>query len=292
MFSPIAFVILVFEKEEKSVTPSAPKQPRTEMPKKVVWTSLQEDTDAADKKWLELQLQFNDKAVDAGVMEFPSFQMACGKSVKIRFNFKDGQIFVRFQKVSKMEQSGKDLVYNLDLDLIQWMEFLDYHPQLLEFIKAVEKRSGKAVHDVFGMGENDSRIQSLNYNWKQCQFELQDGIRITAKWNMKIQNCTVDVRKGVWTTDGSAPQWKPTTSGICLSARSFDYFARFLTIKVRNGIRMWTNVYRAGSDLWGSLLSTYKGTEASMEPRSYIWAPLQSVEAEELEENAVAAAAN
>lgn len=271
------------KKEEKKGTINLPEAKTVEEKKTPAWGLLLEKENKEDKEWLERQTYYNDKAVDDGTVLYPNFQLASGKSVGVLYRFKDGECFVRFKKVE-----GEKICI-IDLNMHQWGELLMIKNQLLEFIHAVEGRIEKKVHKVFGLQEDDKRITKLSKGWMQHQFELLDNVRVTAKWHLKLKNCTIDIRRYVQCFDDEPPvlsKWIATQSGICLAARSFDYFARFLPVKVRNGLRMWGNMHQPGSLLWGSLFSSYQPAKETVAgKKANAWAPLASVEDDEAELN-------
>lgn len=262
--------------------PMAEPAPSTSGMTTLQWFTLDEQNNAKDRTFVDRMNLMNDSQIVEGRVVYPAFKIGVMKTVKVEYIFKDGQINILFEKAPSA--GSKDAPITLRLTLYQWQTLWENDNLFQETFKAVEGKNSRNVEEIWGLVHEEDKkrkdFRNLPNNWVQYRFDMVDDIRITLRWNYKIKNCTIDIRKGEEVSiDGKGLFWKGSLEGICLAARSYDFFCRYLTPKIRNAIRMWTDMHRSGDHLWHSLFSTYKPLPSgSLMMKAYSFASFRPVE--------------
>lgn len=219
---------------------------------KRIWFSLD---DQEDEWWINKQNSFNDNKLLNGKVHFPAWQIVSQKRVKLEYHFATGNVFIVFQKLPEFG-NGEQIV-ELRLDVVQWGHLQTKMHFIFDFIKAVEGKNGKKVSDVLNFEEARSNIKTL-INWSNLTLDLVDNLKLVLRWNEKLKNSSVEIRRFEAVEEGEIKYMVKGKEGICFSAGGFDYLHRYLSKKITNGVRMWSNMHASGSVLWESCMSTYK----------------------------------
>lgn len=261
-----------------------------------MWRTLDETSNEKDMAYVQQHLLANDTSVSEGKVLYPVFKIGSQKLIRVEYTFKNGQIHILFEK-SFPAGSGQQPVV-LRLSLMQWHALQTKDILIRETINAVEGKANRTVEEIWKLTDEKQRegkdFQKLPHNWHQFRFLLEGDVVITLKWNYVTKNSTVDIRRcDAVERPGQSVFWKGTREGICLAAKSYDFFSRYLIPKIRNATRMWSDTYKSTEHLWESLFSTYKRRPQGEFPyRPYSFLSFRPVEDSDEEEGEIGCADN
>jgi hypothetical protein len=217
---------------------------------------------AADQPLVEKNAEFNDQKLQEFKLYGPEFKVVSCKKIGTMFNPNTGLVEFRFRTFPFNWGQGK--ISTLTMDSHHFLELAYMSHDILRCIYSVEGRE----NTIYGPPRELSTIlnweERKDVEYKQfrdthvCKLPLCDEYSIDFVWNVKTKETYVYIYKG---KENSSDNRAPTDDKFVLSGGGFDLFAREILPKLRNSLRYWGNVYKAGKDVWDSLYSKY-------EPRS------------------------
>ena len=214
----------------------------------------------ADQILVDKINQLNDDKLETFKLYGPEFKIVSCKKIGTVFDPSTGMVDVRFRTFPFSTPNGK--VAALSMNSCYFGELVHRCNTLLSCIYSVEGRH----HPDFGTPRDVKKILSwdtkLNYtystyhDWHTCKMPLLAEYFVDFRWNSKSKETTVYIYQG--SENSSANSWGSGDDKFSLRGGGFELFAREILPKIRNSIRYWGNVYKAGKDTWPSLYSTYE----------------------------------
>lgn len=224
--------------------------------------TLKEQSDPKDQQWIAIKNKANDERLGQRLINFPSWDIVYGKKATVQFHPSTGNISILLERFPvKLPTTNLDNEYaKLTMDHMEWNDVRLYEYKIMEFLKALEVRRPSGVAEALALDrqENQIRLGKDSKNRSTFWFETNDHIRITLAWYAGSKIATIDIRRFELVEENGQQHMKPTKEGITLSARGYDFLVRFLTNKITNGIRMWTEMHVAGRHLLKACSSNYK----------------------------------
>ena len=214
----------------------------------------------ADQPLVDRINTFNNQRLDNFKMYGPEYKVVSGKTVGTVFSPDTGNVQVRFKTVPWSDEKNKDKVFTLTVDSFQFSELVHKARHLLELVYSVEDKSHpdylvrRSPKEILGWETYPGRTYSTYNDWEMCKLEFIDDLHIDVRWNLKNKETLIKIYRG----ECEPFFWRASDNAINFRAGGFELFVRNLIPKLRNCVRYWGNVYRAGKDTWASLYSTYE----------------------------------
>jgi hypothetical protein len=218
----------------------------------------------ADQPLVDRINKFNDERLDTFKMYGPEFKIVSGKKVGSVFCPKTGNVEIRFRTfpfgTDENNKAGK--VFTLSLDSYQFNVLIHLSSQIMELIYSVEGKNhpdypGDAIRspkEILRWEEYPGRSYSNFGEWSMCRLEFIDDLYIDLRWHATNKETHVKIYRGA----DQKFVWKAGENAVSMRGGGFEVFVRNLIPKLRNSVRYWSNVHKAGGNLWDSLSSTYE----------------------------------
>ena len=220
---------------------------------------------AADQPLVDKINTFNDDRLESFKMYGPEFKVLSGKKVGTVFHPNTGNVEIRFRTFPFGDDKENKGVYTLTLDSHQFFQLVHKASVIMELIYSVEDRDhpdflvNRSPKEILGWETYPGRTYSCWGDYQMCRLEFIDDMHIDVRWNCKNKETLVRIYKG----EGQMFSWKPADNAISFRAGGFELLVRNLIPKLRNSIRYWGNLHKAGKDTWPSLYSTYEPRQES-----------------------------
>jgi hypothetical protein len=245
------------------------------------WYSLDEENTEEDAMWLLNKNDYNDKKNYEKVIYYPTYSVVSKKIVGTEYEFSTGNVYIVFREYGEKKPA------TIRIDLMEWSDFQNKILKIQQFIHAVEGRNGRQPETVL-----DIKSPKIYKGWKQHTINIPSGLdtstnsilNICLKWNEASNGCMIQISRGQETksANGFFTYIKSTPENtITLGGRGFDYFSRFVVNKLRNAVRMWTNMRTIGYNTWSGIFLDNPPIETNWPTHSSIF----TTSVEEDEEN-------
>ncbi len=215
---------------------------------------------AADRPLVEKTTEFNDQKLGEFKLYGPEFKVVSCKKIGSVFSPNTGLVEFRFRTFPFNWGQGKTTT--LTLDSHQFLELVHISHTILRCIYSVE---GRVEHPLNPGPTEISKIlhwedrKDVSYNQFRdthvCKLPLIDDYFVDFVWNEKTKESFVYIYKG---KENSSDNRAPADNKFLLCGGGFEVFAREIIPKLRNSLRYWGNVYKAGKEVWDSLYSQYE----------------------------------